>query len=444
MKIARIGAMYYPYPPLDYGGTERSMSQLTYFQAMAGHDVTLYGPSNSTIVQEMAEIAHKYGFHTEFGLGQSSVVLSRDGVRQGSVALRTTGYEDTTKTKEPVKLRTAELVELLLDDADAAGYDLIHCHYAPSMRRIIEAGYGEMTICQLHNPDPNQDFNECPFPIMAISDHQALDLKLRYQAEIIGVAHHGLDRFNYDPTAENAGYLASISRIDRDKGQDLSIASARLARKPLIIAGQTTSSALHEDFYFTNEIKPYIDICDTTFLTRHADSSPVEIRAELDHLAARLGKPNVVIFVGPANEQQKQVLYGNALATMFPIRWPEPFGRVMIESMACGTPVIGNEVYQGVVCGAVHEVIDDYLSGIKVSAGNDQDAIVKLAEAIKAAENLDRFQVRDVFERRWTSEANAARIEELYNKFFADRQRERFLSQSTVFDQDGYSSPAVA
>jgi glycosyltransferase involved in cell wall biosynthesis len=113
------------------------------------------------------------------------------------------------------------------------------------------------------------------------------------------------------------------------------------------------------------------------------------------------GNPNVE-FVGEINEQKKASFLGNARALLFPIDWPEPFGLVMIEAMACGTPVIAFR------CGSVPEVIEDGVSGRIVS---DVDEAV---EAVRHVDNLNRLLVRYAFERRFTAEAMARAYLEIY------------------------------
>jgi glycosyltransferase involved in cell wall biosynthesis len=117
-------------------------------------------------------------------------------------------------------------------------------------------------------------------------------------------------------------------------------------------------------------------------------------------------------FVGEVNEQEKNELMGGAAALLFPIDWPEPFGLVMIESMACGTPVIAWD------CGSVREVVDDGVTGFVVRS---EDEAVNAVARIGA---LDRRRVREVFERRFTSTAMAENYLDVYGRLVLEGGRE--------------------
>jgi glycosyltransferase involved in cell wall biosynthesis len=112
-------------------------------------------------------------------------------------------------------------------------------------------------------------------------------------------------------------------------------------------------------------------------------------------------RPNVE-FIGEINEHQKAEFLGNAGALLFPIDWPEPFGLVMIEAMACGTPVIAFG------CGSVPEVIDAGISGIIV------DTVTEAAENVEWALRMDRRKVRKTFERRFSAKRMARDYLDIY------------------------------
>jgi glycosyltransferase involved in cell wall biosynthesis len=112
----------------------------------------------------------------------------------------------------------------------------------------------------------------------------------------------------------------------------------------------------------------------------------------------------LIEFVGEIGDGEKSAFLGGADALLFPIDWPEPFGLVMIEAMACGTPVVAYR------CGSVPEVIDHGLTGFIVD--NDDEA----AEAILRVEGLDRKRVRARFEERFSSEAMARRYVAIYER----------------------------
>ena len=126
---------------------------------------------------------------------------------------------------------------------------------------------------------------------------------------------------------------------------------------------------------------------------------------------------NRIEFVGEVNERQKQEFLGNAIAVLFPIDWPEPFGLVMIEEMACGTPLIPWRR------GSVPEIIEDGVTGFIVE--NEDEAV----DAIERIPDLDRRRVRAAFERRFT----ARRMAESYRRSF---QRLLAVSDRHIADSD--------
>ena len=129
-----------------------------------------------------------------------------------------------------------------------------------------------------------------------------------------------------------------------------------------------------------------------------ADEDRAYFEAEIEPLLGLSG----VEYVGEIGEAEKAAFLGSARALLFPIGWPEPFGLVMIEAMACGTPVIAFP------CGSVPEVIDDGITGFVV---DDTDAATR---ALGRIDELDRGRVRQVFERRFTADRMAADYVALY------------------------------
>jgi glycosyltransferase involved in cell wall biosynthesis len=114
-----------------------------------------------------------------------------------------------------------------------------------------------------------------------------------------------------------------------------------------------------------------------------------------------LGEPGIE-FVGEIGDREKSAFLGNAVALLFPIDWPEPFGLVMIEAMACGTPVIAWR------CGAVPEIVVDGVTGFIVTS--EDEAV----SAVERASSLDRSEIRRAFERRFTSKVMARNYLALY------------------------------
>jgi glycosyltransferase involved in cell wall biosynthesis len=189
-------------------------------------------------------------------------------------------------------------------------------------------------------------------PLVSISDAQRRPLPAaNWQATV----YHGLPLDLYQCRERPDDYLAFVGRVSPEKRVDRAVEIARRAGLRLKIAAK-------------------VDDVDTAYF--HCDIEPL------------LNDP-VVEFVGEIGEGEKGALMGGARAVLFPIDWPEPFGLVMIEAMACGTPVIAWPA------GSVPEVLDDGVTGFVV------DSIDGAAEAVDRAATLDRRRCRAVFEERF-------------------------------------------
>jgi glycosyltransferase involved in cell wall biosynthesis len=188
----------------------------------------------------------------------------------------------------------------------------------------------------------------------------------------VGTIYHGLphDLLPYNP-GPREGYLAFLGRISPEKRPDRAIEIAAKAGMKLKIAAKIDRA---DQAYWDEKIEPMV-------------------RAHSN-----------VEFIGEITEREKADFLGGAHALVFPIDWDEPFGLVMIESMACGTPVIAYGR------GSVPEVIDHGVSGFIV--GNVAEAVA----AVAAIDTLDRDLVRETFERRFTVERMTRDYVELYRK----------------------------
>jgi len=209
---------------------------------------------------------------------------------------------------------------------------------------------------RLDIPDLQEVYNEFrDMPVVSISNDQRLPLP---QARFIATVHHGLPPDEFTPSFERGGYLAFLGRISPEKRADRAIEVARRAGMPLRIGAKVDPA---DQDYFEREIEP---------LLGH------------DH----------VEWVGEVAGEDKADLLRGAAALLFPIDWAEPFGLVMIEAMACGTPVIA---YRS---GSVPEVIDNGVSGFIV------ESIDESVAAVERLGELDRRGVRGAFDERFTVE----------------------------------------
>jgi len=202
-------------------------------------------------------------------------------------------------------------------------------------------------------------------PLVSISDSQRTPLA---KANWCGTVYHGLPLSLYRFHEPPQDYFAFVGRISPEKRVDRAIEIAIACDTPLRIAAKVDAA---DQAYFERDIRPL-----------------------LDH--------PLIEFVGEIGDAQKNDFIGRAKALLFPVDWPEPFGLVMIESLACGTPVIAYE------CGSVPEVLKHGVTGFIV---HDQ------AEAIAAARDIgriDRRRCREVFERRFSAATMAQRYVQVY------------------------------
>jgi glycosyltransferase involved in cell wall biosynthesis len=211
-------------------------------------------------------------------------------------------------------------------------------------------------------------------PVVSISDNQRLPLP---QANWVGTVYHGLPLDLAQPNLEPEDYLVAVGRISPEKRMDRAIEIALRVGQKLMIAAKVDKA---DQDYFDHAIRP--------LLQRH--------RREVE-------------FIGEVNEQQRSELVGKARAFLFPIDWPEPFGMVMIEAMAVGTPVVAWSN------GSVPEVIDEGQTGFIV------ESIPEAVTAVRRVEELKRTQVREVFEQRFSAARMAADYVKIYERLCANQ-----------------------
>lgn len=250
-------------------------------------------------------------------------------------------------------------------------YDIIHFHIDYlhfSMSRAL--GWRQLTTLhgRLDLPELQPLYHAYDdMPVVSVSDAQRTPLP---QANWLGTVLHGLPEKLLHFCAQPSGYLAFVGRISPEKRVDRAVEIAKALNKPLRIAAKIAKS---DTEYFEEQIAPLFD---------HP----------------------LVEFVGEIQDDEKQAFLGGADALLFPIDWPEPFGLVMIEAMACGTPVVAFDH------GSVREVLKDGVTGYVV---NDVPAAV---EAARRAPRLDRRRIRQAFEQGFSARRMGRDYLELYRE----------------------------
>jgi len=281
--------------------------------------------------------------------------------------------------------RDAPLVLMLERGLGAASgqYDIIHSHLDflgfPMSRRahapVVTTMHGRLDL-----PELVPIFDEYPdMPVVSISDAQRKPLP---GANWAGTIHHGLPKDLYSLHEQPGSYLAFLGRISPEKCPDQAIEIAKRVGMPLRIAAK-------------------IDPADQDYFRQ-------KIERLLDH--------PLIEYVGEINDAEKNDFLGDAAALLCPYDWPEPFGLVLIEAMACGTPVLA---YRR---GSIPEVIDHGVTGLIC---DDLDGMV---QAVAGLSLIERRRCREVFERRFTVERMVRDYLELYERVAALPLRPRLLT----------------
>ena len=254
-------------------------------------------------------------------------------------------------------------------------FDIVHFHtdyYAFSLFSRQRTPWMTTLHGRLDLPELQAVYDIFPSaPVASISNAQRRPLP---QANYVGTVLHGLDADALTPQPGTPSYLAFLGRIAPEKCPDVAIRIARRCGIPIKIAAKVDRA---DQEYFEQVIRPM------------------------------LREPGVEM-IGEINERQKPEFLSGAIALLMPIDWPEPFGLVMIEAMACGTPVIATNR------GSVPEVIDDGISGFIVE---DETGAVGAVERLN---QLNRNRVRQQFEARFTARRMAEDYLALYRKLTAD------------------------
>jgi glycosyltransferase involved in cell wall biosynthesis len=260
-------------------------------------------------------------------------------------------------------------LEKIAKEKDA--FDLIHFH-TDYLHFPLSSRAGYVHVTSLHGrldiPDLAPLYDAYPqMPVISISDSQRDPLpNLSWQ----GTVHHGFPPETYRPYPRHGNYLAFLGRTSPEKGLDKAIEIANNLGMPLKIAAKIDKA---DQEYFDACIKPALD------------SPSIE-------------------FLGEIGYAEKNRFLGEARALLFPICWPEPFGIVMIEAMACGTPVIAYPF------GSVPEVMNDGVTGYIVSG------LEAAVEAVRKVDQLDRRKVRRHFEKHFTADRMAQDYVKIYER----------------------------
>lgn len=310
----------------------------------------LYGGTErvvSWLTEELVALGHEV---TLFASGDS-----RTSARLEATWPKALRLDGAVRDPNALHIVMLERVRRKCDDEE---FDFLHFHldyYPFSLFQRQPTPFLTTLHGRLDLPEHQPVFHTFKAPVISISNAQRRPVP---HANWVRTIHHGLPENLLTPRPVRPAYLGVLGRIAPEKGVDRAIRIAARCGIPLKIAAKVDRA---DQDYYDELIRPLIE------------NNPL------------------VEYVGEIGDREKSDFLSGAIGLLVPIDWPEPFGLVMIEAMACGTPVIAYNR------GSVPEIVDDGLTGFVV-----EDEISAVA-AVDRLADLDRGQIRKVFERRFTA-----------------------------------------
>lgn len=341
-------------PPITYGGTERVIATLADALVDRGHEVVLFASGDSVTRARLVPTVERAIWHDprfDDPLPLWSLAVGR-------------AYQH------------ADGLDLMHNHADHTAFAAAQLAPIPTLSTL----HGRLDLPEL--AALVAEFPE--HPLVSVSHAQRRQLP---HANWLGTIYHGYPRDLYVPSYARGRYLAFCGRFSHEKGIERAIEVARRTGIPLKVAARyprpdRTEDGLHDEWlYWQAVVRDLIK-----------------------------GEP-LVEYVGELSEPEKETFYGGAMALLFPIDWPEPFGLVMIEALACGTPVLGRPR------GSVPEIVRDGVNGFHCETVED------FVTAVDRIGTLEREACRADFEERFTADAMAAQYEAIYERV-ASRETE--------------------
>lgn len=330
LRVAQVAPLWARVPPADYGGTELRVHWLTQGLIERGHEVTLYASGDSRTNAALRSVCERNLL---------------DAMKCGTAH----HYDHYTN---------AAFAEAL---KESGSYDIVHCHSEVAHIPFALLSSAPV-VCSLRTALSIDDswllqrYPEITFVAMSRSQTRGLPDDHRRTLPVI---HNGCDFGAYALSVSPGRYLAFLGRMGPHKNPVGAVHVAKSAGWPVLLAGKPQDRA--EETYFERAVQPLIDGTSVTY-------------------------------VGPVNQAQKRAFLKEAAALIFPIEWDEPFGLVMIEAMASGTPVLALRR------GSVAEVVDPGVTGFYA------DSVEELAALVPRALALDRRAVREHAKRRFSHE----------------------------------------
>ncbi len=339
MRIALLAPLWKTVPPEKYGGSELVVANLARGLTELGHEVTTFACGGSKVSGELVSVIDKPMYDLVGSFDW------KNGIKQ---------YE----------FLSYEALGKRIHD-----FDIVHNHMG--FHPIALAPWSPVPfVTTLHSSLPPdfpylaEAFKE--FPFVSISDSQR---KLAPELNYVATVYHGIDVDFFKPRLEGAGNgFVFMGTLSYNKGVDIAVKAAHKLGVKLTLAGEVRED---DQKFLEKEVFPYID-------------------------------GERIKFIGEANQQEKSRLFAEADGVLFPSRWSEAFGLVIIEALACGTPVIALDN------GAVPEVLRDGITGLIIKKEDD------LAEALEQVSKISRTNCRLEAEQRFDLTSMASGYEAVY------------------------------
>jgi glycosyltransferase involved in cell wall biosynthesis len=340
MKIAQIAPLWIPIPPRTYGGIELMLYNLVEELKRRGHEVTLYASGDSNVSAFLKSPIEKG-------------IWLQKSVRNPHAAV----------------IRMLTMIK-----NDLKNYDLVHNHFSFFMFPLADEAGAPPMLTTLHNPidsslaDAIHVYPNTDFCVLSEDEKESAE---EFGIKPIGVVPNGIEVEKYKFNPNPGDYLLYLGRLNKEKGVLTALQVAKKMEQKIVIAGNIVGA--EEWTYFMHEVQPHLN----------------EERVK---------------FLGQVDFAEKIKLLRNAKALLFPIDRREPFGLVMIEAMACGTPVIAFNM------GSVPEIVADKKTGFIVETEDE------MCDVIKKIEKINRENCRKAVEQKYTIKHMVDKYEEIYKK----------------------------
>jgi glycosyltransferase involved in cell wall biosynthesis len=347
MRIAQIAPIIERVPPKKYGGSERVINVLTEGLVKRGHDVTLFASGDSLTSAKLISVIPK--------------------------SLKETNHIDPYGANAQTALHTG-LAYKMQDK-----FDIIHDHIGVvtlpmanlAKTPVVSTMHGPFT------PELKELYSSLTNPyVVTISDAQYKIDQGPTKFNHIGTVYNGLNMDNYPFSETSDGYLLFVGRITHDKGVHTAIKVAQQLNLPLIIAAKLETAFQPDLEYFETKIKPHLS--------------------------------DKIRWIGEVTEKQRNQLMSKALCFLHPIYWPEPFGLTIIESMACGAPVVAFGL------GSIPELIVDGKSGFIIQTTS------QMIQAVKNIDKINRSKTRQHALANFSGDRMVEGYLDVYNKILAE------------------------